>query len=89
MFILKQIASSFVLLIFLTISVQAQDATEIVQKANEKMQGESSRAEMTMQIIRPRAKRLYEELDNGRRLQPDSNYGSCPRRRNGLPDARK
>lgn len=40
-------------ILFSTFSAFAQDATEIVQKANEKMQGKSSRAEMTMQIIRP------------------------------------
>lgn len=33
--------------------VSAQDATEIVQKAYDKMQGESSKAGMTMQIVRP------------------------------------
>ncbi|MGK7371085.1 MAG: outer membrane lipoprotein-sorting protein, partial [Candidatus Halalkalibacterium sp. M3_1C_030] len=33
--------------------VQAQDATEIVKRADEKMRGESSRAEITMEIIRP------------------------------------
>lgn len=31
----------------------AQDATEIVKKADEKVRGESSRAEMTMEIVRP------------------------------------
>lgn len=48
---------SFSVLILLTLSltlpVAAQDATEIVQKAYDQMQGESSRAEMTMKIIRP------------------------------------
>ncbi|MEQ8524917.1 outer membrane lipoprotein-sorting protein [Gracilimonas sp.] len=33
--------------------LQAQDATQIIERANEKMQGESSKAEMTMQIVRP------------------------------------
>lgn len=32
---------------------QAQSATEIIERANERMQGESSKAEMTMQIVRP------------------------------------
>ncbi|WP_148899787.1 outer membrane lipoprotein-sorting protein [Fodinibius salinus] len=32
---------------------QSQDATEIVRKANEKMQGKSSQVKMTMQIVRP------------------------------------
>ncbi|MCP9290734.1 outer membrane lipoprotein-sorting protein [Gracilimonas sediminicola] len=31
----------------------AQDATQIIEQANERMQGESSKAEMTMQIVRP------------------------------------
>lgn len=44
---------TIVLLIALSASTQAQDATEIVRKANEKMQGESSQVEMKMQIIRP------------------------------------
>lgn len=34
-----------------------QDASEIVRKADEKMRGESSRAEITMEIIRPTWKR--------------------------------
>lgn len=37
----------------LPFSATAQDATEIVRKADEKMRGESSRAEMTMKIVRP------------------------------------
>ena len=42
------------LLALLAVStLQAQDATEIVQKADKKMRGESSRAEITMEIIRP------------------------------------
>jgi outer membrane lipoprotein-sorting protein len=41
------------LLAALPFSAPAQDATEIVKKADEKMRGESSRAEMTMQIVRP------------------------------------
>lgn len=36
-----------------SLSLHAQNATEIIRKANEKMQGKSSRAEMTMQIVRP------------------------------------
>lgn len=43
----------FLLGMALAVPLQAQDATEIVTRAHEKMQGESSRAEMTMQIIRP------------------------------------
>ncbi|MEL7833869.1 outer membrane lipoprotein-sorting protein [Fodinibius sp. Rm-B-1B1-1] len=54
----KQYAHCFsfgTLLLWLLISGPAfgQDATEIVKKADEKMRGESSRAEMTMQIVRP------------------------------------
>ena len=40
-----------------TLLVQAQDATEIVRRADEKVRGESSRAEITMEIIRPTWKR--------------------------------
>ncbi len=40
-----------------TLPLQAQDATEIVRRADEKMRGESSRAEITMEIIRPAWKR--------------------------------
>lgn len=36
-----------------SISASAQSATEIVQRAYEKMQGENSKAEMTMTIVRP------------------------------------
>lgn len=36
-----------------SIAVQAQDATEIIRKADEKMRGETSRAQVEMQIIRP------------------------------------
>ncbi|WP_255233396.1 outer membrane lipoprotein-sorting protein [Aliifodinibius salipaludis] len=42
-----------VLMIFCPSILFGQDATEIVTKAHEKMQGEQSLAEMTMQIIRP------------------------------------
>jgi outer membrane lipoprotein-sorting protein len=54
MFLTKiKIGLSVVLLVVLSVTVKAQDATEIVRKANDKMQGESSRVEMKMQIIRP------------------------------------
>lgn len=46
----------FAVVILFVISPQtamAQDATEIVKKADEKMRGKSSRAEMTMKIVRP------------------------------------
>lgn len=48
----KKLAIIFLLLIS-SIPVWAQDATEVVRKAHEKMQGESSKVEMKMQIIRP------------------------------------
>lgn len=38
---------------FFTISVFAQDATDIIRKMDQKMRGESLKAEMTMSIIRP------------------------------------
>lgn len=42
------------LLISLVVSVQAQDAREIIKKADEKMQGEkTSQSTMTMTIVRP------------------------------------
>lgn len=41
------------LLLSISFLANGQDATEIVQKAYDQMQGESSRAEMTMKIIRP------------------------------------
>jgi len=37
----------------LIIPVYAQDATEIIRKADEKMQGNSNKVEMTMTLIRP------------------------------------
>ncbi|MDZ7694671.1 MAG: outer membrane lipoprotein-sorting protein [Balneolaceae bacterium] len=46
-------ASLLVFLLFVTLSAGAQNATEIVRKADLKMRGESSRSEITMQIIRP------------------------------------
>lgn len=46
---------SFILIfsLFLTISANGQTATEIIDRANQNMQGESNRAEMEMQIVRP------------------------------------
>ena len=40
-------------LILAGFTLQAQDATEIIKKADQKMRGESSYAEMVMRIIRP------------------------------------
>ena len=53
MYRINNILTTFFLLIVISSTAIAQNATEIVQKANEKMQGESSEVEMTMQIIRP------------------------------------
>lgn len=53
MLLTKKITSSILLLLLLVVSARAQDATEIVRQADLKMRGESSRAEITMQIIRP------------------------------------
>lgn len=42
------------MLLFLVVnSASAQNATEIIKKANDKMQGESNQAEMVMKIVRP------------------------------------
>ncbi|MFH5883265.1 outer membrane lipoprotein-sorting protein [Halalkalibaculum sp. DA3122] len=49
----KKIASSLLLSLTLALPALAQDATEIVRQADLKMRGESSRAEITMKIIRP------------------------------------
>ncbi|MDX1617434.1 MAG: outer membrane lipoprotein-sorting protein [Balneolaceae bacterium] len=49
---LKPISLS-VLLLSVVLSASAQDATEIVRRADLKMRGESSRADITMRIIRP------------------------------------
>ena len=43
----------FLILILTGGIIRAQDATEIIEKAEEKMRGESSRSEMQMKIIRP------------------------------------
>lgn len=50
--ITKKIAPFLCLFVLASIT-QAQDATEIVQKADEKMRGQSSKAEIEMKIIRP------------------------------------
>lgn len=42
-----------IILWLIALGSNAQDATEIVKKADQKMRGESSYAEMTMSIIRP------------------------------------
>ena len=38
----------------LAVGLHAQDATEIIRKADEKMQGKSNRGTMTMKIVRPK-----------------------------------
>ncbi len=43
----------FLSIFFISISLSAQDAKEILQKSNELMQGETQYAEMTMKIVRP------------------------------------
>lgn len=52
-FLKKYCLTTVVFLFIYMPMLQAQDATEIVKKANEKMQGKSSKVKMTMQIIRP------------------------------------
>ncbi len=49
----KRVLSCCAFLLILSWTATAQNATEIVQKADEKMRGESSQAEITMQIVRP------------------------------------
>lgn len=51
-------AIAFVLVaVFITMSVKAQDATEIIKKAHDKERGTSSSGEMSMTIVRPTWKR--------------------------------
>jgi outer membrane lipoprotein-sorting protein len=49
-----KIAVLFFVLLYTIITVSAQDATEIVKKADSKMQGESSQSEMEMKVVRPK-----------------------------------
>lgn len=51
--ILHRITFLLILIFGFTLTIRAQDATEIVRKADEKMRGQSSRAQITMEIIRP------------------------------------
>ena len=53
----KAIFLPALLLTAIPLYLHGQDASEIVRKADEKMRGESSRAEITMEIIRPIWKR--------------------------------
>lgn len=53
MYLVKRVVEAVILLLIITNTAFAQTAEEIVQKAYERMEGESSRAEITMQIVRP------------------------------------
>lgn len=57
MFPIQKIINPITVLLLIALSgpaqAQVQDATEIVKRADLKMRGESSRAEITMRIIRP------------------------------------
>ncbi len=50
---MKHLAILILIFCLNTLSVSAQDATEIIRKADEKMQGEDGYAEMVMKIVRP------------------------------------
>ena len=50
---MKRILTLITLAVTISIPCFGQSATEIVQRANDKMQGESSVAQMTMEIVRP------------------------------------
>jgi outer membrane lipoprotein-sorting protein len=53
MYRIKSTAILIVLSLCFCLSASAQDATEIVRKADQKMRGESSKTEATMTIVRP------------------------------------
>ncbi|MDZ7717458.1 MAG: outer membrane lipoprotein-sorting protein [Balneolaceae bacterium] len=53
MYLIKRVAIAVCLFGLISISVSAQSAEEIVREAYKKMEGESSRAEITMEIVRP------------------------------------
>lgn len=53
MYHIKSALTFIIFFIGCCLTALAQDATEIVRKANEKMQGERSKTEITMQIVRP------------------------------------
>lgn len=52
-YVLTQIAFLVALVLLFSGQAIAQDATEIVRKADQKMRGETSYVEMTMKIVRP------------------------------------
>jgi hypothetical protein len=43
----------FIIVIYLSATLQAQTAKEIVQKADEKLRGNTSQAELTIKTVRP------------------------------------
>ncbi|MDR9366600.1 MAG: outer membrane lipoprotein-sorting protein [Balneolaceae bacterium] len=53
MYLIKRVVFTIGFIGLMTISASAQSAEEIVRQAYEKMEGESSRAEITMKIVRP------------------------------------
>lgn len=53
MFPLKSLPLLLVIATAFSLNIQAQDATEIVRKMDEKMRGEQLKAEITMKIVRP------------------------------------
>lgn len=53
MYLIKRVVFVISLLGVMSVSVLAQTPEEIVRQAYEKMEGESSRAEITMEIVRP------------------------------------
>jgi len=53
MYLVKRVVFTIGFVGLMSISASAQSAEEIVRQAYEKMEGESSRAEITMKIVRP------------------------------------
>ncbi|MCG2589573.1 outer membrane lipoprotein-sorting protein [Rhodohalobacter sulfatireducens] len=53
MYLIKRVIFTIGFIGLMAISASAQSAEEIVRQAYEKMEGESSRAEITMKIVRP------------------------------------
>lgn len=53
MYLIERVAIAVSLFGLISVSVFAQSAEEIVRESYKKMEGESSRAEITMQIVRP------------------------------------
>lgn len=53
MYLIKRVVYTIGFIGLMAISASAQSAEEIVRQAYEKMEGESSRAEITMKIVRP------------------------------------